>query len=129
MHIERRIAELGLVLPERLTPPPGIELPFPFVRVRGSRAFVSGHGPLNPDGSLAGPLGKVARRSGDLRRRPGACIIAEGIETSAELETLRRLGIGYGQGYFLGRPGPLVGIATLLPMAVATPIVHGRVSG
>ena len=59
----------------------------------------------------------------------GACIIAEGIETSAELETLRRLGIGYGQGYFLGRPGPLVGIATLLPMAVATPIVHGRVSG
>ena len=59
MSIERRIADLGLVLPAPLTPPPGVELPFPFVRVRGNRAFVSGHGPLNPDGSIAGPFGKV----------------------------------------------------------------------
>jgi enamine deaminase RidA (YjgF/YER057c/UK114 family) len=29
------------------------------VRVRGDRAYVSGHVPLNPDGSVAGPLGKV----------------------------------------------------------------------
>lgn len=59
MYIERRIAELDLVLPEPLTPPPGVRLPFPFVRIRGTRAFVSGHGPLNLDGSLAGPFGKV----------------------------------------------------------------------
>src|ERR1700759_86406 len=59
MHIERRITELGLVLPQPLRPPPGVELPFPFVRVHGTRAFVSGHGPLNPDGSIAGPFGKV----------------------------------------------------------------------
>jgi len=31
-------------------------------------------------------------------------LIAEGVETAAELETLRSLGIGYGQGYLLGRP-------------------------
>ena len=31
-------------------------------------------------------------------------LVAEGIETTAELETLRHLGIGYGQGYLLGRP-------------------------
>lgn len=37
----------------------------------------------------------------------GAAIIAEGIETQAELETLRNLGVRYGQGYFLGNPGPL----------------------
>ncbi|MGZ4357729.1 MAG: EAL domain-containing protein [Gaiellaceae bacterium] len=37
----------------------------------------------------------------------GAAIIAEGIETKAELETLRNLGVRYGQGYFLGKPGPL----------------------
>lgn len=37
----------------------------------------------------------------------GATIIAEGIETEEELATLRRLGIGCGQGYYLGRPGPL----------------------
>ena len=31
-------------------------------------------------------------------------LIAEGIETSAELQTLRSLGIHFGQGYLLGRP-------------------------
>jgi EAL domain-containing protein (putative c-di-GMP-specific phosphodiesterase class I) len=34
----------------------------------------------------------------------GAAIIAEGIETPAELATLRDLGIAYGQGYHLARP-------------------------
>jgi len=29
------------------------------VRVRGNRAYVAGHGPLSPDGSLAGPFGKI----------------------------------------------------------------------
>jgi EAL domain-containing protein (putative c-di-GMP-specific phosphodiesterase class I) len=34
-------------------------------------------------------------------------VLAEGIETSAELETLIDLGVSLGQGYYLGRPGPL----------------------
>jgi EAL domain-containing protein (putative c-di-GMP-specific phosphodiesterase class I)/FixJ family two-component response regulator len=34
-------------------------------------------------------------------------IVAEGIETEAELGTLRDLGVRYGQGYFLAQPGPL----------------------
>jgi enamine deaminase RidA (YjgF/YER057c/UK114 family) len=59
VRIEKRLAELGLVLPDRMQLPPGAHLPFPWVRVHGNRAFVSGHGPLNPDGSLAAPLGKV----------------------------------------------------------------------
>lgn len=33
-------------------------------------------------------------------------VVAEGIETLDELETLRSLGIGFGQGYYLGRPAP-----------------------
>lgn len=37
----------------------------------------------------------------------GATVVAEGIETEAELATLRDLGIRYGQGYLLGRPAPL----------------------
>jgi EAL domain-containing protein (putative c-di-GMP-specific phosphodiesterase class I) len=37
----------------------------------------------------------------------GASIVAEGIETAAELATLRDLGVELGQGYFLGRPAPL----------------------
>ncbi len=38
-------------------------------------------------------------------RETGAQIIAEGIETQAELDVLKRLGVTRGQGYFLGRPG------------------------
>jgi diguanylate cyclase (GGDEF)-like protein len=34
----------------------------------------------------------------------GSLIIAEGIETAAELEVVRDLGIPYGQGYFIARP-------------------------
>ena len=37
-------------------------------------------------------------------RRIHARLIAEGIETHRELETLRSLGVEYGQGYLLGRP-------------------------
>jgi enamine deaminase RidA (YjgF/YER057c/UK114 family) len=57
--IESKLHELGLVLPAPLILPPGVTLPFPWVRVHGSRAFISGHGPQNADGSLARPLGKV----------------------------------------------------------------------
>jgi EAL domain-containing protein (putative c-di-GMP-specific phosphodiesterase class I) len=34
-------------------------------------------------------------------------IVAEGIETQAELDALLDLGVAYGQGFFLARPGPL----------------------
>ena len=37
----------------------------------------------------------------------GAQIVAEGIETAGELEQLRRLGMRWGQGFLLARPGPL----------------------
>ena len=61
MRIEARLSELGLVLPPPLAPPPGVVLPFSPVRVVGDRALISGHGPQNPDGTSAGPLGKVDR--------------------------------------------------------------------
>ena len=39
--------------------------------------------------------------------RTGCQIIAEGVETQAESDTLQRLGIEFGQGYLYGRPEPL----------------------
>lgn len=39
--------------------------------------------------------------------RTGAIVVAEGIEQAAEAETIRQLGVGFGQGYFLGRPAPI----------------------
>ncbi len=59
MRIEAKLETLGLVLPEPMQVPPGLRLPFAWVRVRGNRAYVSGHIALNPDGSVAEPLGKV----------------------------------------------------------------------
>ena len=59
--IEKRLQELGIVLPQPLQLPPGVTLPFPWVRIVGTRALFSGHGPTNPDGSLAQPLGKVGQ--------------------------------------------------------------------
>jgi enamine deaminase RidA (YjgF/YER057c/UK114 family) len=55
MVIEERLAALGLSLP----PPVPVTLPFPWVRLHEGRAYVSGHGPQNADGSLLEPFGKV----------------------------------------------------------------------
>ncbi len=60
-QIEERLAALGLTLPAPVQPPPGVMLPFQFVRIVGPRAFVSGHSPQNTDGSIAAPLGKLGR--------------------------------------------------------------------
>jgi enamine deaminase RidA (YjgF/YER057c/UK114 family) len=60
-QIEERLSKMGLVLPAPTKPPPGVKLPFKFVRIIGRRALISGHAPLNPDGSFAEPLGKVGR--------------------------------------------------------------------
>lgn len=59
MRIEERLREMGLELPPAVVPPGGSRLPFRPVRVIGDRVLVSGHGPQNPDGTVAGPFGKV----------------------------------------------------------------------
>ena len=81
MKIEARLEELGFVIPEPLALPAGARLPFPWVHVHGKRVFVSGHGPQQPDGSLAGPFGKV-----------GAEVSLEQAYESARLIALAMLG-------------------------------------
>lgn len=58
-HIESKLIQSGLQLPEPLRIPPGLKMPFAWVRTRGNRAYIAGHVPLNSDGTLAQPLGKV----------------------------------------------------------------------
>jgi EAL domain-containing protein (putative c-di-GMP-specific phosphodiesterase class I) len=48
----------------------------------------------------------VLRSIVEVAARMGASTTAEGIETSGQLRTARRLEITNGQGYLLGRPGP-----------------------
>jgi EAL domain-containing protein (putative c-di-GMP-specific phosphodiesterase class I) len=45
----------------------------------------------------------------ELARAVGADVIAERIETEAEAEALKNLGVRYGQGWLFGRPGRLPG--------------------
>jgi hypothetical protein len=59
--IEAKLEDLGFKLPQPMQLPPGVVLPFPWVRVHGSRAFASGHGPQDVDGSIPALRGKVGR--------------------------------------------------------------------
>ncbi len=52
-----------------------------------------------------------------------ASVIAEGIETRGEFETLRSLGCPCGQGFYLGRPGRVIGRHATTP-AAALALVH-----
>jgi EAL domain-containing protein (putative c-di-GMP-specific phosphodiesterase class I)/AmiR/NasT family two-component response regulator len=45
----------------------------------------------------------------------GAAIIAEGIETAGEFDTLRALGVPFGQGFYLARPGPANSLVSGIP--------------
>lgn len=60
-RIEAKLAQMGLTLPQPLQMPANVRMSLPFARVRvsGTRAFVSGHVPLNADGTIAQPVGKV----------------------------------------------------------------------
>lgn len=59
LSVETKLQQLGYYLPGPVIVPAEMKLPFAFVRVRGQRAYISGHGPQNEDGSLAPPFGKV----------------------------------------------------------------------
>lgn len=83
--IESRLAALGLELPQPVKLPPGVVLGFPWVRVHGSRAIVSGHGPLAPDGSLAMPLGKVGQEVTEQQ-----AVVAARLTALAMLASLKR---------------------------------------
>ena len=58
-NIQAKLDTLGLKIPEPIKVPPDVKTPSTWVRVRGDKAYISGHGPQNPDGSIAGPFGKV----------------------------------------------------------------------
>jgi diguanylate cyclase (GGDEF)-like protein len=70
---------------------------FPFDVVKIDLSLVQGAGGHDQTLSVLASLVEMADRL-------GAHTIAEGVETAAQLRTIRRLGITAGQGYLLGRP-------------------------
>jgi enamine deaminase RidA (YjgF/YER057c/UK114 family) len=81
-NIQVKLHTLGLKIPEPLKVPPNVKTPSTWVRVRGDKAYISGHGPQNPDGSIAGPFGKLGA---------GRVSVEQGYE-SAKLAGLSILG-------------------------------------
>ena len=80
-QIEERLAAKGLVLPPPLVLPEGMVLPFPEVNIRGQRAIISGASAVQPDGTIAGPFGKVGAdvtvdEAHHLAMLTGLCILA-----------------------------------------------------
>jgi len=75
-----------------------IELQPDFIKV--DRALITG---LDMDPARQALLGALQSVAGGL----GARIIAEGLDTLEELETLAELGIPFGQGWLFGKPTPL----------------------
>lgn len=86
MKIEARLQALELVLPESMKAPSGVKLPFANVRVRGNRAYIAGHGPLMPDGSLARPLGKVGAEVSEQEAYQSARLVTLAILASLKRE-------------------------------------------
>ena len=58
MHIEEKLAAMGLVLPPEVKSAPGSSPPH-YIRARNGIAYLSGQGARNADGTSAGPFGKV----------------------------------------------------------------------
>jgi enamine deaminase RidA (YjgF/YER057c/UK114 family) len=83
-RIADRLAELGLSLPAPFSPPPAVEFRFDLVRVSGSQAYVSGHGPL--DGSNVLVRGKVGTEVTPERAYEAARLTALSVFTSLERE-------------------------------------------
>lgn len=70
--------------------------------------------------AAGGPSSAVLSSVVSLASRMGALVVAEGIEHESQIGQLVELGIEAGQGYHLGRPGPLqrsVPVSEAIPVA------------
>ena|SRR3712207_6439117 len=84
--VEEKLKALNLSLPEPLKSTPDMKMPPSWIRVRGNRAFISGHGPQNPNGTIADPFGKVGSNDVALEQAYQAARLA----TLSILGTLKR---------------------------------------
>jgi diguanylate cyclase (GGDEF)-like protein len=81
----------------------------PVHELKIDRSFVDGLGVRDQDTAIVASVIELAHTL-------GTAVVAEGIETIEQLHELLRLGCEHGQGYLLGRPGP---ITEALPRDIA----------
>jgi EAL domain-containing protein (putative c-di-GMP-specific phosphodiesterase class I) len=61
----------------------------------------------------------IVRSTAEMAERAGTATIMEAVETAEDAETLRMLGIDYGQGYFFSKPLPGAELAQIFRAATA----------
>jgi EAL domain-containing protein (putative c-di-GMP-specific phosphodiesterase class I) len=86
------------------------------------REFVKDLGPDSPESAL---MKAIVAMSDSMGLTP----IAEGVETPAQEEELRRLGCRLAQGYLFGRPGPPSKIEELIADAHSAPLLEAAPEG
>jgi enamine deaminase RidA (YjgF/YER057c/UK114 family) len=121
--IEKKLEAMGLVLPAPMQLPPGVVLPFPWVRVHGSRVFVSGHGPQEANGAVCALRGKVGHdvtleEARHLATRAGLSMLASLKRTLGELDRvtawLRVFGMVNSAPGFTQQPDVINGFTELI---------------
>ncbi|HWF41229.1 MAG TPA: EAL domain-containing protein, partial [Acidothermaceae bacterium] len=74
------------------------------------------------DGVSADPvLRSLVRSLVDFAEGCDARVVAEGVETAADADVLRSVGVDYGQGWYYGRPGPAADLAAAAALPVSAP--------
>jgi len=131
--IRDRLAERELQLPRPPVAPPGVVLPFKWVRVSGSYAYISGHGPL--DGSDVLVRGKVGKDVTAEQAEEAARLTALSIFASLELELgdldrvtgwVKALGLVNCAPGFTGMPAVINGFSDLVIDLWGEPGRHAR---
>jgi enamine deaminase RidA (YjgF/YER057c/UK114 family) len=119
--IDDRLAGLGLELPAPPTAPPGVVLPFKWVRVSRGYAYISGHGPL--DGGDVLVRGKVgadvsAERGTEAARLTALSMFASLKQELGDLDRVtgwvKALGLVNCAPGFSGTPGVINGFSDLV---------------
>ena len=119
--ITNKLAELELELPVPPSAPPGVVLPFKWVRVSGAYAHASGHGPL--DGTDVLVRGKVGADVSPERGYEAARLTALSMLASLERELgdldriagwVKLLGLVNCAPGFSGTPGVINGFSDLV---------------
>ncbi len=122
-RIEDKLKSMGLALPAPVVLPEGVRLPFAKVNVRGNRAFVSGHGPQNTDGTISGPYGKLGRdvsvdEGYELARKTGLSMLASLQRELGDLDRIsgwcKVLGMVNSMPEFTGQPAVINGFSDLI---------------
>jgi enamine deaminase RidA (YjgF/YER057c/UK114 family) len=91
---EQRIRDLKITLPAPWELPKGLKIPAVLIRIHNDRVLISGHVPLDENGHVIGPFGKVGRdvslaEAQEAAQRATLAILASLKKTLGDLDRIK----------------------------------------